>query len=86
MLVLGPEHPTTLRSRNNLAVGYRDLGWVQEALELDQETLKIRERVLGPEHPHTLDNRNNLASGYRALGRDADADRLEGKEPPKQEK
>ena len=34
----------------------------------------------------TLGSRGNLAIGYKALGRDADADRLEAKEPPRQEK
>ena len=36
---------------------------------LDEETLRIRERVLGPEHTDTLGSRNNLAAGYGALGR-----------------
>jgi hypothetical protein len=64
--VLGPEHPDTLQSRNNLAIGYRALGRYEEAVALDEETLKLRERVLGPEHPDTLQSRGNLASGYRA--------------------
>jgi hypothetical protein len=77
--VLGPEHPATLSSRNNLAAGYRDLGRYQEAVELDEETLAIMERVLGPEHPDTLSSRQGLASGYRAVGRDREADELESK-------
>jgi len=32
--VLGPEHPDTLTSRNNLASGYRDLGRYEEAVAL----------------------------------------------------
>ena len=90
---LGPEHPATLISRNNLATGYRALGRTAEAVASDEETLRVRERVLGPEHPATLDSRNNLAIGYRALGRTADAvalweetarvrDRLLGPEHP----
>jgi len=74
--VLGTEHPDTLSSRNNLAIGYRVLGRHHEAVELDKETLRVRERVLGSEHPDTLTGRNNLAIGYRALGGDTEADEL----------
>ena len=34
--VLGPEHPDTLGSRNNLAIGYRALGRVEDAERLEQ--------------------------------------------------
>ncbi len=71
--VLGPDHPTTLASRNNLANGYRAVGRHQDAITLDELTLATRERVLGPEHPDTLASRNNLANGYRAVGRHQDA-------------
>ena len=35
--MLGPQHPDTLRSRNNLAVGYRTLG-AKEVVQLAEET------------------------------------------------
>jgi hypothetical protein len=54
------------------------LGRMAEAVALDEETLRVMERVLGPEHPHTLTSRNNLVTGYRALGRVAEAEQLEG--------
>jgi tetratricopeptide (TPR) repeat protein len=73
--VLGLEHPYTLTTRHNLALGCHALARYQEAV--DEETLRIRERVLGPEHPDTLTSRNNLAISYRALGRIVEADRLE---------
>jgi hypothetical protein len=38
--VLGPKHPDIFSSRSNLAIGYRALGWYQEAVELDKETLR----------------------------------------------
>ena len=75
--VLGPEHPDTLGSRNNLANGYRNLGRYEEAFRLDEETLSIMEQVLGPEHPYTLTSRNNLAQAYRAVGLNAEADELD---------
>ncbi|MBK6874141.1 MAG: tetratricopeptide repeat protein [Kineosporiaceae bacterium] len=71
--VLGPEHPATLNSRNNLAGGYWAVGRHQDAITLNEQTLATRERVLGPEHPATLNSRNNLANGYREVGRHQDA-------------
>ena len=35
--VLGPEHPDTLRGRNNLAIGYRAVGRNREANELESQ-------------------------------------------------
>ncbi len=35
--MLGPQHPDTLHSRNNLAVGYRTLG-AKEIVQLAEET------------------------------------------------
>jgi tetratricopeptide (TPR) repeat protein len=67
--VLGPDHPDTLTSRNNLAADYTDAGRVEEALSLDEQVLAARERVLGPDHPDTLTSRDNLAVDYRDAGR-----------------
>ena len=77
--VLGPEHPSTLTSRANLAIGYRAAGRNDDAVRLDEQTLEARERVLGSEHPDTLESRNNLARGYRDAGRDDDAARVESR-------
>ena len=54
---LGPEHPDTLQSRDNLVQSYRSLRCNEEAAQLDEETLSIREWVLGPEHQDTLHSR-----------------------------
>ena len=67
--VLGPDHPDTLASRNNLANAYPDAGRLDEAISLHEQNLAARERVLGPDHPDTLGSRNNLAIDYRAAGR-----------------
>jgi hypothetical protein len=56
--ILGPEHPETLVSRNNLSVGCRAAGLLAEAISLDEETLAVGERVLGADHPETLTSRN----------------------------
>jgi tetratricopeptide (TPR) repeat protein len=60
--VLGPEHPDTLTSRNNLANAYQAAGRLDEAIALHERTLTDHERILGPDHPHTLTSRNNLAA------------------------
>ena len=60
--VLGPDHPDTLASRNNLACAYQAAGDLGRAIPLFEQTLADRERVLGPDHPDTLTSRNNLAS------------------------
>ena len=49
--VLGPEHPDTAISLNNLAVLYQDIGEYAKAEPLLREALRIRQKVLGPEHP-----------------------------------
>jgi hypothetical protein len=71
--VLGPDHPDTLNSRNNLAEAYRAAGRAAEAIPLHERTLADREPTLGPDHPDTLSSRNNLALAYWAAGRAAEA-------------
>jgi Tfp pilus assembly protein PilF len=58
---LGPEHPDTTTSLNNLAVLLQDQGDPARARPLYERTLAIRERALGPEHPDTGMTLNNLA-------------------------
>ena len=66
---LGPDHPSTLASRNNLANAYRDAGRLDEAIALHEQTLEDSTRILGPHHPDTLTSRNSLAGAYRDAGR-----------------
>ena len=66
---LGPNHPDTLASRNNLAGTYRDAGRLDKVIALYEQTLEDSIRVLGPDHPSTLTSRLNLASAYRDAGR-----------------
>src|SRR5580692_9425849 len=70
---LGPDHPDTLKSRNNLASAYQEAGRTAEAIALHEKNLADRERLLGPDHPDTLRSRNNLANAYHAAGRTAEA-------------
>jgi tetratricopeptide (TPR) repeat protein len=59
--VLGPDHPSTLAARNNLAYWIAQTGDASEALRLSAELLHDEQRVLGPNHPDTLATRNNVA-------------------------
>ncbi|WP_338597130.1 tetratricopeptide repeat protein [Saccharopolyspora sp. SCSIO 74807] len=59
--VLGPDHPDTLSSRNNLARWRGEAGDPAGAVVVLEELLADELRVLGPDHPDTLSSRNNLA-------------------------
>jgi len=74
--VLGPEHPDTATSLDNLAGLYDSQGRYAEAEPLHRRALEIGEKALGPEHPHTATSLNNLAELYRAQGRYAEAEPL----------
>jgi hypothetical protein len=58
---LGPDHPDTLMSMNDLASAYRDAGKYDRARPLFEETLALRKSKLGPDHPDTLQSMSNLA-------------------------
>ena len=74
--VLGPEHPDTATSLNDLAVLYQDMGEYAKAEPLLQEALRIRQKVLGKENPGTATSLNNLAGLYWAMGEYAKAEPL----------
>ncbi|MFH1146747.1 MAG: tetratricopeptide repeat protein [Pseudomonadota bacterium] len=73
---LGPEHPDTAISLNNLAGLYRSLGDYAKAEPLYKRALAIKEQVLGPEHPDTAQTLNNLSVFYVSLGDYAKAEPL----------
>jgi len=67
--LLGPDHPATLASRNNLAYAYASAGRLAEAITLYEQVLTDRIRIRGNDHPNTLTSRNNLAGAYQRSGR-----------------
>jgi tetratricopeptide (TPR) repeat protein len=71
--MLGPGHPDTLASWNNLALAYQEVGRTAEAIRLHERALAGRLRALGPGHPDTLASRNNLAAAYQQMGWAAEA-------------
>jgi serine/threonine protein kinase len=67
--ILGPDHPDTLDSMNNLASAYGEAGKPNQALELRQETVRIWKARKGENDPNTLRSMHNLASAYQAVGK-----------------
>ena len=63
---LGPEHPLTAGSLNNLALLYKAQGNYAAAEPLFQRAMVVLEKALGPKHPRTAASLNNLAGLYAA--------------------
>lgn len=57
-----------MRLDNHMVVCYSILGQNIRALELNEKTLEVRERLLGNEHPDTITSRGNLANRYGEAG------------------
>jgi tetratricopeptide (TPR) repeat protein len=58
--LLGPEHPGTASSLNNIGGLFQDQWDAALARRYYERALAIREKVLGPEHPDTAQSLNNL--------------------------
>jgi len=67
--VLGPEHPATLSTQDNLANILQAEHRYAEAEPLSQQAFDIRRRVLGPDHPDTAASAYNLACLAALQGR-----------------
>ncbi|MEM0984522.1 MAG: tetratricopeptide repeat protein [Planctomycetota bacterium] len=65
---LGPDHPDTLTSLNNLGRALQQAGDLDGALAISEEVFQARERVLGPAHPRTLSAMNNHAIALSRAG------------------
>jgi tetratricopeptide (TPR) repeat protein len=65
---LGPDHPATLTTMNNLALAYEDAGELGKALPLFEQTLEKVRAKLGPDQPRTLHTMHHLALAYQAAG------------------
>ncbi|HMF29697.1 MAG TPA: tetratricopeptide repeat protein, partial [Candidatus Cybelea sp.] len=74
--VLGPEHPDTATTLNNLAYLLQAQGDLAAARPLYERALAIREKVLGPEHPDTATNLSKLGRLLSASGHTEDAEPL----------
>jgi CHAT domain-containing protein/tetratricopeptide (TPR) repeat protein len=65
---LGPHHPDTAQSLNNLGFLHKAMGDLAGARPYYERALAIRAQALGPQHPGTARSLNNLGSLYVALG------------------
>jgi Tfp pilus assembly protein PilF len=65
---LGPEHPDSASSLNNLGALLRAQGDLAAARTYYERALAIRERTLGPAHPDTASSLNNLGLLLRTQG------------------
>jgi tetratricopeptide (TPR) repeat protein len=59
--VLGPEHPETSSSLNNLGLLLWEQGDLAAARSLHERSLAIKEKMLGPDDPRTATSLDNLA-------------------------
>jgi Flp pilus assembly protein TadD len=66
--VLGPEHPETATSLNNIALLLKVQGDLAEARPLYERARAIYEKVLPHEHPDVAQILNNLAMLLHAQG------------------
>jgi tetratricopeptide (TPR) repeat protein len=74
--VLGPDHPTTATSLNNLGFLYGHQGAYDKAEPFHLRALAIREKALGADHPITATSLNNLGFLYGHQGAYAKAEPL----------
>lgn len=66
---LGPEHPDSLHSKNQLCELFRSVGDLDSAESTSLESIAMGERIFGVDHPLTLAARLNLAGVYRSQSR-----------------
>jgi tetratricopeptide (TPR) repeat protein len=64
----GPQHPTSLARRANLAAEFRQTGRLEESLVLMKQAVEDSDTLLGPDHPTTTTLRTNLADVMSQLG------------------
>ena len=65
---LGPHHPDTLRSMEELADAYTWIGRCSDAVVMYERLLEIAKTKLGPDDPELLESMNQLATACRRAG------------------
>jgi tetratricopeptide (TPR) repeat protein len=74
---LGPEHPHTLSSVNDLGMAFLGQGKYEEAEVMQRRALEGYEKVLGPEHPGTLASVSQLGSVLLRQGKHEEAEAMQ---------
>ena len=64
----GEQHPYVMKSYNNMAIGYFNIGEYERALEYHKKSLAIRKAVYGENHPDVATSYGNLGNVYGELG------------------
>jgi tetratricopeptide (TPR) repeat protein len=67
---MGEDHPTTLKTRSNLALVYQELKFVDKSVEMNSDILEQKRRVLGDKHPSVLVSMVNLGGALESAGED----------------
>ncbi len=70
---LGPDHPDTLASMNDLGTCHWSLRRLDKSIPLFEELLPLQEKKLGRDNPDTLVSVANLGVNYKDAGRVAEA-------------
>jgi tetratricopeptide (TPR) repeat protein len=78
-VLLGDEHPETLKSMLRLSNVFFQVGMRDRCEELEVKFVVSYKKVLGEEHPDTLPAMNNLALTLRNQGRRDEAEKLQKK-------
>jgi hypothetical protein len=73
---VGPEHPDTLSSMNNLDFALSGQGKYVAAEQMHRQTLELRKEVLGLEHPDTLTSMGNLGRALSGQGKYVEAEQM----------
>jgi tetratricopeptide (TPR) repeat protein len=73
--VLGPDHPETLTSMNDLGLSLLDAGELDKAEKMLRDCLAIRKKKL-PNEWHTFNTQSQLGAVLLAAGKNAEAEKL----------
>jgi tetratricopeptide (TPR) repeat protein len=70
------DHPSRLKSQDELARAYQANGQVKDAVQLLEHVVKIQEQTLAKDHPDRLTSQHVLAGAYQDNGQVKDAVQL----------
>ncbi|CAN0904306.1 Protein KINESIN LIGHT CHAIN-RELATED 2 [Linum grandiflorum] len=72
----GPYHPDTLAVYSNLAATYDAMGRLDDAIEIMEKVVRMREQKLGTANPEVVDEKRRLAELLKEAGRTRDRESI----------
>ncbi|XP_013416868.1 uncharacterized protein LOC106178291 [Lingula anatina] len=66
--LLGPKHPDTASSYDNIGTVLQAMGKFKESLDYHKKCLALNEEILGPKHPDTARSYDNIGNVLQAMG------------------